>query len=107
LQQPDEFYTANPALTRIAKLSEYNPNLKGTAGDTDIYVFDSGVPGGRGADVWRHACQRNGRRDERHHLHRKRVGLAGQAVCDPAGQPERLFGHAAAARAGKPHELSR
>ena len=46
LQQPDEFYTANPALTRIAKLSEYNPNLKGTAGDTDIYVFDSGVPGG-------------------------------------------------------------
>ncbi len=46
LQQPDTFYTQNPALTKVSKLSEYNPNLKGTAGDTDIYVFDSGVPGG-------------------------------------------------------------
>lgn len=46
MQQPDKIYAENPALTRVAKLSEYNPNLKGTAGDTDIYVFDSGVPGG-------------------------------------------------------------
>lgn len=46
MQQPDALYAGNPALTRVARLSEYNPKLKGTAGDTDIYVFDSGVPGG-------------------------------------------------------------
>ena len=31
----------------MIKLSDYNPNLKGTVNDVDIYVFDSGVPGGK------------------------------------------------------------
>lgn len=35
-----------PGVTSMAKLSDYLPNLKGTAGDSDIYVLDSGVPGG-------------------------------------------------------------
>lgn len=34
------------ALTRTVRLSEINPHLKGTAGDTNVYVFDSGVSGG-------------------------------------------------------------
>ena len=45
--QPDEFYTANPNITKVVKLSDYNPNLKGTYNDVDVYVFDSGVPGGK------------------------------------------------------------
>lgn len=43
----DVLYTANPNITSVAKLSDYNPNLKGTVNDVDIYVFDSGVPGGK------------------------------------------------------------
>lgn len=34
------------ALTKIGMLSDYLPNLKGTNGDTEVYFFDSGVPGG-------------------------------------------------------------
>ena len=45
--QPDEFYTENPNITKVIKLSDYNENLKGTYNDVDIYVFDSGVPGGK------------------------------------------------------------
>ena len=36
----------NPNVTEIKMLSEYCPALKGTALDTEIYVFDSGKPGG-------------------------------------------------------------
>ena len=36
----------NPNVTEIKMLSEYCPGLKGTALDTEIYVFDSGKPGG-------------------------------------------------------------
>lgn len=36
----------NPNVTEIKMLSEYCPGLKGTAMDTEIYVFDSGKPGG-------------------------------------------------------------
>ena len=36
----------NPNVTEIKMLSEYCPDLKGTALDTEIYVFDSGKPGG-------------------------------------------------------------
>ena len=46
-QQPDELYLDNPNLTGVLKLSDYNENLKGTVNDVDIYVFDSGVPGGK------------------------------------------------------------
>jgi len=45
--QNDEFYTGNPNITKVIKLSDYNENLKGTYNDVDIYVFDSGVPGGK------------------------------------------------------------
>lgn len=47
-QKDDVLYTENPNLTGTLRLSEYNPNLKGTGADVDIYVFDSGVPGGKG-----------------------------------------------------------
>ena len=36
-----------PGVTRITKLSEWYPNLKGTVNDTDVYILDSGVPGGK------------------------------------------------------------
>ncbi|MCF6270340.1 MAG: succinylglutamate desuccinylase/aspartoacylase family protein [Melioribacteraceae bacterium] len=35
------------SLTRIEKLSKYNPNLKDTNGDTDIYYFEGTKPGGK------------------------------------------------------------
>ncbi len=34
-----------PGVTRITTLSEYYPALEGTAGDTDVYIMDSGEPG--------------------------------------------------------------
>lgn len=34
------------ALTRSAMLSDYAPSLRDTPGDTPVYIFDSGVPGG-------------------------------------------------------------
>ena len=34
-----------PGVTEVKMLSDYNPALKGTNGDTEIYVLDSGVPG--------------------------------------------------------------
>ena len=46
-QKDDVYYTGNPNITGVIKLSDYNPNLKGTVNDVDIYVFDSGVPGGK------------------------------------------------------------
>lgn len=33
-------------VSEIKLLSDYNPNLRGTPGDTKVYVYDSGVPGG-------------------------------------------------------------
>jgi Predicted deacylase len=35
-----------PGVTRVAKLSDYFAGIKGTVGDTDVYVLDSGKPGG-------------------------------------------------------------
>lgn len=35
-----------PGVTRITMLSEYYPKLKGSAGDTEVYIMDSGEPGG-------------------------------------------------------------
>ena len=46
-QKPDVLNLDNPNLTGVVKLSDYNENLKGTVNDVDIYVFDSGVPGGK------------------------------------------------------------
>lgn len=34
-----------PGVTEVQMLSDYNPALKGTHGDTEIYVLDSGNPG--------------------------------------------------------------
>jgi hypothetical protein len=42
---PDKIYPAN-GITRISDLAQYNPNLKGTNGNTAVYYFDSGKPGG-------------------------------------------------------------
>jgi len=35
-----------PGVTSTLKLSHYFPDLEGSAGDTDVYMFDSGNPGG-------------------------------------------------------------
>lgn len=37
---------ANPNVTEVRMLSDYCEGLKGTALDTEVYVFDSGKPGG-------------------------------------------------------------
>jgi predicted deacylase len=37
---------AGPGVTRVEKLSKYCPSLKGTAGDTNVFFLESGVPGG-------------------------------------------------------------
>lgn len=42
----DEPIVPGPGVTEIKLLSDYYPALAGTAGDTEIYVLDSGVPGG-------------------------------------------------------------
>lgn len=36
----------SPSLTRVAMLSEYFEGIEGTAGDTEVYIFDSGIEGG-------------------------------------------------------------
>lgn len=41
----DEPIYPGPGVTEKQMLSDYNPELKGTNGDTEIYVLDSGVPG--------------------------------------------------------------
>jgi hypothetical protein len=41
-----EILRKGPGVTRIAPLSEWFPALKGTHADTDVYILDSGKPGG-------------------------------------------------------------
>lgn len=41
-----ETVVSSPALTEVRWLSDYEPSLKGSYGDTPIFVYDSGVPGG-------------------------------------------------------------
>lgn len=36
----------SPHITEIKYLSDYSPDLKGTAGDTRVFIYDSGVAGG-------------------------------------------------------------
>lgn len=36
----------SPHVTEVRMLSEYHPTLEGSPGDTEMYFFDSGVPGG-------------------------------------------------------------
>lgn len=36
----------SPGLTETRMLSDWHPPLRGTRGDTEVYIFDSGVPGG-------------------------------------------------------------
>jgi len=35
------------ALTKTGQLSDFNPNLKDSRGDAEVFYFDSGVPGGK------------------------------------------------------------
>ncbi len=37
---------AGPGVTRVLRLSEFLPSLKGTAGDTNVYVLEGREPGG-------------------------------------------------------------
>lgn len=43
--QPETLFPSQ-AMTKQAMLSDFHPPLKGTAGDTAVYFFDSGEPGG-------------------------------------------------------------
>lgn len=36
----------SPYVTEVKKLSEYSDGVKGTVNDCNVYIFDSGVPGG-------------------------------------------------------------
>jgi hypothetical protein len=45
LHHPEPLYPSD-ALTKTGMLSDYLPVLKGTNGDTELYFFDSGIPGG-------------------------------------------------------------
>ena len=42
----EELIRKGPGVTEIKQLSDYFANLKGTNGDTAVYVLDSGKPGG-------------------------------------------------------------
>jgi len=45
MHQPEPLFPAQSP-TELRMLSAYHPPLKGTPGDTAIYIYDSGVPGG-------------------------------------------------------------
>ncbi len=44
-QDKDESIRKGPGVTEIRKLSVWFPAIRGTAGDTDVYILDSGKPG--------------------------------------------------------------
>lgn len=44
MRQPDVIHKG-PGVTEVRKLSDYFDGIKGTTGDTDVYVLDSGKPG--------------------------------------------------------------
>jgi predicted deacylase len=46
LRNYKETVVVSEDFTEMIMLSEYLPSLKGTWGDTPIYIYDSGVPGG-------------------------------------------------------------
>jgi len=43
--QPEPLFPSE-GMTTMVMLSQYHAPLEGTAGDTEVYIFDSGVPGG-------------------------------------------------------------
>ena len=45
MHRPEPLYPS-PGLTKEVMLSDYFEGIKGTGGDTKVYLFDSGVPGG-------------------------------------------------------------
>ena len=38
---------AGPGVTKVIKLSDYAPSLKGTMGDIDVFVMEGKEPGGK------------------------------------------------------------
>lgn len=47
MHNTDKINLDNPYLTDIVMLSDYSPGIKDTGCDTEVYVFDSGKPGGK------------------------------------------------------------
>jgi hypothetical protein len=45
MHHPEILYPS-PGLTKAGMLSDYFIGIKGTNGDTEVYLFDSGIPGG-------------------------------------------------------------
>jgi len=41
-----EAVVASSSITEVKKLSDYSNAVKGTVNDANVYIFDSGVPGG-------------------------------------------------------------
>lgn len=44
----DDTIRRGPGVTEVRKLSAWFPGIRGTSGDTDVYVLDSGKPGATG-----------------------------------------------------------
>lgn len=42
----EDYIRKGPGVTEVKRLSDYFPALKGTPGDSEVYVLDSGKPGG-------------------------------------------------------------
>lgn len=42
----DDIIVPGPGVTQVKWLSDYNPNLRGTLGDTRVYIMDGKEPGG-------------------------------------------------------------
>ena len=45
-REKPEVINAGPGVTQVKHLSDYFAGIKGTAGDTEVYILDSGKPGG-------------------------------------------------------------
>lgn len=45
MHHPEKLYPSE-SITRVGMLSDYYDGIKGTAGDSEVYVYESGVPGG-------------------------------------------------------------
>jgi len=45
MHKPEKLYPSE-SLTRVGMLSDYFDGIKGTEGDTEVYIYDSGLPGG-------------------------------------------------------------
>ena len=78
-----------PSVTEVKKLSDYFSDIAGTAGDTDVYILDSGQPGGTVLMMGGlHATEVSGMLTSA--FSSKTPSYPGAHDCDPAHQQQRL-----------------